>query len=71
MLAVLCLTIGSCAGYPATPFQTRKWFPYLMIFMISLAVAVLTGDGIMHLLPHVSVESETNHFDIPFKTNVY
>ena len=68
MLAVLCLTIGSCAGYLATPFQTRKWFPYLMIFMISLAVAVLTGDGIMHLLPHVS---KSNYLDIPSKMNVY
>ena len=71
MLAVLCLTIGSCAGYLATPFQKRKWFPYLMIFMISLAVAVLTGDGIMHLLPHVSIELKTNHLDIPIKMNVY
>ena len=68
MLAVLCLTIGSCAGYLATPFRTRKWFPYLMIFMISLAVAVLTGDGIMHLLPHVS---KSNYLDIPSKMNVY
>ena len=54
MIAVLILTIGSCAGYLATPLQSQKWFPYLMLFMISLAVAVLTGDAMLHLFPHVS-----------------
>ena len=60
MLAVLMLTIGSCAGYLATPLQSRKWFPYLMLFMISLAVAVLTGDAMLHLFPHVSLVSESS-----------
>lgn len=54
MISVLLLTIGSCAGYLATPLQSQKWFPYLMLFMISLAVAVLTGDAMLHLFPHVS-----------------
>ena len=54
MISVLILTIGSCAGYLATPLQSQKWFPYLMLFMISLAVAVLTGDAMLHLFPHVS-----------------
>ena len=69
MIAVLILTIGSCAGYLATPLRSQKWFPYLMLFMISLAVAVLTGDAMLHLFPHVSTfdiiqfeltESESN-----------
>ena len=59
MLAVLMLTIGSCAGYFATPLKSQKWFPYLMLFMISLAVAVLTGDAMLHLFPHVSLGSQS------------
>ena len=62
MIAVLILTIGSCAGYLATPLQSKQWFPYLMLFMISLAVAVLTGDAMLHLFPHVS-NDEINQFE--------
>ena len=30
-----------------------------MLFMISLAVAVLTGDAMLHLFPHVSLGSQS------------
>ena len=34
-----------------------------MLFMISLAVAVLTGDAMLHLFPHVST-NEINQFEL-------
>ena len=34
-----------------------------MLFMISLAVAVLTGDAMLHLFPHVSTD-EINQFEL-------
>ena len=36
------------------PFMNKAFYKKLLLFMVSLAVGVLGGSGIFHLIPHVS-----------------
>ena len=54
MVSIFIVSLGSLIGVVATPFTRKFWFPYLIMFLIALSVAVLVGDAVLHLLPHVS-----------------
>ena len=54
----LSVTIISCAsllGAFVVPFMNQSFYKVLLLFMVSLAVGVLCGSGIFHLIPHVSI----------------
>ena len=54
----LSVTIISCAsllGAFVVPFMNQSFYKILLLFMVSLAVGVLCGSGIFHLIPHVSI----------------
>ena len=54
----LSVTIISCASLLGTfvvPFMNQSLYEILLLFMVSLAVGVLSGSGFFHLIPHVSV----------------
>ena len=54
----LSVTIISCAsllGAFVVPFMNQSFYKILLLFMVSLAVGVLSGSGFFHLIPHVSV----------------
>lgn len=53
-IAIFVVSLGSLSGIIAAPISKKKWFPYLIMCLISLAVATLIGDAILHLFPHVS-----------------
>lgn len=49
------VTIISCAsllGAFVVPFMNRSFYKILLLLMVSLAVGVLSGSGIFHLIPH-------------------
>ncbi|CAH3142152.1 unnamed protein product [Porites evermanni] len=51
----LSVTIISCAsllGAFVVPFMNQSFYKVLLLFMVSLAVGVLCGSGIFHLIPH-------------------
>lgn len=51
----LSVTIISCAsllGAFVVPFMNQSFYKILLLFMVSLAVGVLSGSGIFHLIPH-------------------
>ena len=53
----LSVTIISCAsllGAFVVPFMNQSFYKILLLFMVSLAVGVLSGSGFFHLIPHVS-----------------
>ena len=54
MISVFVINLGSLLGLFASPIIKKKWFSLLLLFVISMGVGVLAGDGILHLLPHVS-----------------
>lgn len=53
-LSITVISLASLSGIFAAPLSGRKWFPYFIMYLISLAVAVLIGDAMLHLFPHVS-----------------
>eukprot|EP00111_Clytia_hemisphaerica_P021828 TCONS_00064169-protein len=51
-ISISVVSIGSLSGIIAAPISKKSWFPYLIMCLISLAVATLIGDAILHLFPH-------------------
>ncbi|KAL9979048.1 hypothetical protein ACROYT_G016640 [Oculina patagonica] len=52
----LSVTIISCAsllGAFVVPFMNQTFYKILLLFMVSLAVGVLSGSGFFHLIPHL------------------
>ena len=53
-LFVTVISVGSLLGAVVVPIMHKKIFQTVLMSMISLAVGVLSGSGIFHLIPHVS-----------------
>ncbi|XP_065665884.1 metal cation symporter ZIP14 isoform X2 [Hydra vulgaris] len=51
-VAIFIINLGSLICLFAAPIIKKKWFSFLLLFVISMAVGVLSGDAILHLLPH-------------------
>lgn len=54
MVSISIICLSSLVGLIAIPFSKKKWFQFLIMFLIGLAVSVLIGDAIVHLFPTVS-----------------
>ena len=54
-MAVLVISLVGLLGVSAIPFMRRVLYKHLLQFLIALAVGALSGDALLHLLPHVSV----------------
>ena len=48
------ISVGSLLGAFVVPLMKTNIFQTILMAMISLAVGVLSGSGIFHLIPHVS-----------------
>ena len=55
MISIAIISFGSLIGALVFPSKEKKWFPYVIMFLIALGVSVLVGDAILHLLPHVNI----------------
>jgi len=57
--AIVAVTIISLVGLAAVvliPVMSRRTFyNHLLHFLVAVAIATLTGDAFLHLLPHVSL----------------
>lgn len=58
VVAVFIISIGSLSGILLAPFSEEKSFTVVLTFLISVAVATLLGDAILHLFPHVCYHSD-------------
>ena len=56
--------MASMLGAFVVPFMNKAFYKKLLLFMVSLAVGVLGGSGIFHLIPHVRFfcALQCNHF---------
>lgn len=51
-ISLVIVSLGSLSGLITMPIAKKKWFPYVLVTMMSVAVAVMIGDGVVHLFPH-------------------
>eukprot|EP00112_Aurelia_sp_Birch-Aquarium-sp1_P001984 Seg1218.7 transcript_id=Seg1218.7/GoldUCD/mRNA.D3Y31 product="Zinc transporter ZIP14" protein_id=Seg1218.7/GoldUCD/D3Y31 len=52
LLSVTIISMASMLGAFVVPFMNKAFYKKLLLFMVSLAVGVLGGSGIFHLIPH-------------------
>lgn len=49
------ISLTSLAGVATIPFIGKRLYNKVLDLLVGLAVGSLAGDGLLHLLPHVSV----------------
>ncbi|KAI8497049.1 hypothetical protein Bbelb_249980 [Branchiostoma belcheri] len=51
-LAVTVISLVSLLAVAMVPLTTRSFYTYLITFLVALAVGCLSGDAVLHLIPH-------------------
>jgi len=54
LLASIVTSAVSLVAVAVTPLMSTVIYNHLLQFLVALAVGSLTGDAVLHLLPHVS-----------------
>ena len=55
-IAVTVISLVGLAAVAIIPFMShRTFYNHLLHFLVAVAIATLTGDALLHLLPHVSL----------------
>ena len=49
------ISLASLVGAVVVPFMHKDFYKKALLGMVSLAVGVLGGGGLFHLIPHVSL----------------
>jgi len=54
-VAVTAISLVGLAAVAVIPVMShRAFYNHLLHFLVAVAIATLTGDALLHLLPHVS-----------------
>ena len=54
MVAVTLISLAGLVGVAAVPIMQKVFYNHLLQFLVAMAVGALSGDALLHLLPHVS-----------------
>lgn len=63
-IAISIISFLSLLGVILVPLMNRVFFKFLLSFLVALAVGTLSGDALLHLLPHVSSVSGPPCYDL-------
>lgn len=53
-VSITIISLLSLLGVVLVPILKQSCFKFLLTFLVALAVGTLSGDALLHLLPHVS-----------------
>ncbi|CAH1242197.1 SLC39A10 [Branchiostoma lanceolatum] len=51
-LAITVISLVSLLAVALVPLTTKSFYKYLITFLVALAVGCLSGDAVLHLIPH-------------------
>jgi zinc transporter ZupT len=54
-LSVLTISLIGLLGVAMVPLVQKTCYQQLLRFLVALAVGCMSGDALLHLLPHVSL----------------
>ncbi|XP_074652801.1 zinc transporter ZIP10-like [Tubulanus polymorphus] len=60
-LAVTVISLVGLLGVAIVPIMQKVFYNHLIMFLVALAVGSLTGDAMLHLLPHAIATASENH----------
>lgn len=63
-VAITAISLCGLAGVLVIPIVDKHYYFYVLQFFMALAVGTLTGDSLMHLLPHSIQPSSSTDFDM-------
>lgn len=57
-IAIIIISMVGLLGVAVVPLVQKSYYNQVLQFLVALAVGALTGDAMLHLLPHVSLALE-------------
>lgn len=60
IISITVISLLSLLGVILVPIINQGCFKFLLTFLVALAVGTMSGDALLHLLPHVR-----NPFNLP------
>lgn len=60
-LAVLLISLAGLLGVAAIPIMQKVFYNHLLSFLVAVAVGALSGDALLHLLPHAISKNLSQH----------